>query len=123
MMELRNCFIPIVSLYCHNDDDCVMTDNNITDGYWMIGPQPADDNGGVVTANEARDQWPHQVRAWQYYPPFGDDWLSDILLNVTGNTVLESINVPIALNDDNCINSLPNLKSNVRFEQLVQFCI
>ena len=84
MMELRNCFIPIVSLYCHNDEDCVITDNNITDGYWMIGAKPADDKGGVVTANEARDQWPHQVRAWKYDGVDGK-WLSDPQLTVTGN--------------------------------------
>ena len=74
----------IVSLYCDDDDDddCVITDNDITEGFWKIGDDPADNLGGVKTADSAGDLWPHQVRSWQYW---SDEWLSDPLLTVTGN--------------------------------------
>ena len=32
MTELRNCFMTMVSLYCDDDDDCVITDNYIQGG-------------------------------------------------------------------------------------------
>ena len=83
MTELRNCFIAMVSLYCDDDDDCVITDNDITGGKWVIG-DPATNAGGVRTADPAGDQWPHQVRAWQY-SLIGPGWETDPLLTVTGN--------------------------------------
>ena len=73
----------MVSLYC-DDDDCVITDNDITGGRWVIGPDPAtDEEGDVGTAGPAGDQWPHQVRDWEYYT--SGKWQSDPLLTVTGN--------------------------------------
>ena len=88
MTELRNYFMSIgtiVSLYC-DDDDCVITDNGITGVEWVIGPDPATGDGGVSTADLAGDQWPHQVRDWQYYTSSGE-FESDPLLTVTGNNI------------------------------------
>ena len=73
-------------LYCDDDnDDCVITDNDITGGYWMIGDDEnmAADKGGVATADPAGDLWPHQVRSWEYW--IGDKFQPDPLLTVTGN--------------------------------------
>ena len=76
----------MVSLYCDdNDDDCVTTDNDITGGRWMIGTDPATNTGGVLTVEPVGDQWPHQVRAWQYGGANGGGWKSDAQLTVTGN--------------------------------------
>ena len=83
MTELGNCFMTMVSLYC-DDDDWVITDNDITAGYWLIGSDPATNSGGVGTVDPAGDQWPHQVRDWKYYTTSGG-WQSDPLLTVTGN--------------------------------------
>ena len=85
MMELRNCFTATVSLYCDDDDDdCVITDNDITGGNWMIWPDPTENKGGVITADPAGDLWPHQVRSWEYWTE--GKWQSDPQLTVTGNT-------------------------------------
>ena len=56
----------------------------------MIGPDPATNIGGVATVDPAGDQWPHQVRTWNYYTTSGgwfstSGWQSDPLLTVTGN--------------------------------------
>ena len=90
MTGLGNCFIAkdcIVSLYCHDDDDnnCLLSlsDNNITAGFWMIG-DPASDSGGVGTVDLIGDQWPYQVRDWEY-DSGGLGWESDPRLTVTGN--------------------------------------
>ena len=71
----------VVSIYC-DDDDYVITDNCITDGYWGIG-DPATDIGDVITSVPAGDLWPHQVVSWIYWT--GDKWQSDPQLTVTGN--------------------------------------
>ena len=70
-------------IYCGDaaDDDCVITDNDITGGNWMIGYNFG--GGAVRTVDPTGDQWPHQVRAWQYAVVGG--WESDPLLTVTGN--------------------------------------
>ena len=47
----------------------------------MIGSDPATDAGGVATVDPAGDQWPHQVRDWEYWT--GDKWESDSELTVT----------------------------------------
>ena len=60
----------------------MMTDNNITGGYWMIG-DPAANAGWVATVAPAGDQWPHNIRDWEYLT--GGKWQSDPLLTVTGN--------------------------------------
>ena len=60
--------------------------NHITDGYWMIG-YPETDSGGVRTVDPAGDQWPHQVRKWNY-AMVGDVWQYDPQLTVTGNIKL-----------------------------------
>ena len=81
-MDRSKFFIRTVSLlYCDDDDNCVITNNDITGGYWLIG-DPATDRGGVSTAAPAEDQWPHQVRSWNYWT---EGWQSDPQLTVTGN--------------------------------------
>jgi len=50
-------------------------------GAWMIGTDPAADVGGVATVDPARDQWPHNIKDWEYYS--GEKWQSDPLLTVT----------------------------------------
>ena len=67
----------------------MMTDNDITGGGWLIGPDPAADGGGVRTEDPAGDQWPHQVKAWEYAVAEGL-WESDPLLTVTGNININS---------------------------------
>ena len=62
----------------------LITDNVVTGGDWVIGPDPAPNLGGVRTEAPAGDQWPHQVRAWQYGAN-GVGWKSDAQLTVTGN--------------------------------------
>jgi len=49
--------------------------------YWMIGPDPATNRGGVLTAEPAEDKWPQEVKFWKYYN--GKKWVSDPLLIVT----------------------------------------
>ena len=75
----------IVSLYCHDDDDdddddCVITDNVITVGNWIIG-DPATDKGGVGTTEDSKT-WPHQMTIWRYSE--AGEWHIDPLLTVTG---------------------------------------
>ena len=65
----------------HAGPDKIFYTTILPGGYWMIGPDPAADAGGVVTADPAGDLWPHQVRSWEYSPW----WQSDPLLTVTGN--------------------------------------
>ena len=84
MQDQKKYSTATVSLYCDDDDDdCVITDNDITGGNWLIGSDPATDLGGVATAEPAGDLWPHQVRSWEYYS--GGKWQSDPQLTVTGN--------------------------------------
>ena len=85
MQDQKKCSTATVSLYCDDDDDCVITDNDIIEGYWMIGPDPAANKGGVRTADPAGGLWPHQVRSWKYYDFTGGEWQSDPQLTVTGN--------------------------------------
>ena len=61
--------------------------NDITEGGWVIGDDPATGNGGVSTADKARDQWPHQVRDWRYHSDQG--WQSDPLLTLTGDIYID----------------------------------
>ena len=49
-------------------------------GGWVIGDR-ATDSVGVATVDPAGDQWPHQVRDWEYWT--GDKWESDSELTVT----------------------------------------
>ena len=62
----------------------------------------------------AGDQWPHQVRAWEYWD---DKWLSDPLLTVTGN-----ININILCLNINIISTLegppPPYPSTLKVEDL-----
>ena len=83
MKDQKKYSMTVVSLYCDDDDDCVITNNDITGGGWAIG-DPATNAGGVRTAAPAGDLWPHQVRSWEYHTTSGG-WLSDPLLTVTGN--------------------------------------
>ena len=69
-----------------DDDDDDDDDNDITDGFWMIWPDPATDIGSVKTAAPAGDQWPHNIKDWEYYSE--EEWQSDPLLTVTGNIII-----------------------------------
>ena len=89
----------MVSLHCDDDDDCVINNNDITEGYWLIGPDPATNGGGVGTVDPAEDQWPHQVRSWKYSS--GGKWQSDPQLTVTGN-----ININILCLDNDIISTV-----------------
>ena len=73
----------MVSLHCDDDDDCVIDNNDIAGGNWIIG-DPATNAGGVGTVDPAGDLWPHQVRSWKYYTS-SEGWQSDPQLTVTGN--------------------------------------
>ena len=89
MRDLKNYFMIIVSLYCDDDDyNYVITNNDITAGYWLIG-DPATEAGGVGSANPPGYLWPHQVRSWVYL--VSDEFQSDPQLTVTGNIY---INIP-----------------------------
>ena len=81
--ELRKYFIPMVSLYC---GECVGTDIDVTDGRWMIGPDPASNGGGVWTVYGNQTGWPQDITDWQYYD---GGWHSDPNLTVTGNSNIE----------------------------------
>ena len=65
------------------DDDCVITDNNMTGGKWLIGPDPESNSAGVASADPAGSLWPHQVKSWRYVS--GGKLQSDPQLTVTGN--------------------------------------
>ena len=79
-VQTRNYFTTIVSLYCDDDDDFVITHNGIAGGYWLIGPDPESNSGGVASADPAGDLLPHQVRSWKYVS--GGNLLSDDQLTV-----------------------------------------
>ena len=78
-------------------------------GRWAIGYDPATDAGGVETVGRAGDQWPHQVRGWEYYTTSGG-WQSDPLLTVTGN-----ININILFLNINIISegAPPDFPANI----------
>ena len=84
-VQIRNYFTTIVSLYCDDDDDFVITllftDNGITGGYWLIGPDPESNSAGVASADPAGGLLPHQVRSWKYVS--GGKLRSDPQLTVT----------------------------------------
>ena len=92
MQDLRNCFTATVSLYCdYDDEDCVITDINITGGYWMIGSDPANNLGGVKTVDPAGGLWPHQIRSWEYLNFTSGGFVSDPQLTVTGNNNINNM--------------------------------
>ena len=62
-----------------DDDDCVITHNNITG--WLIGTDPESNSAGVASADPAGSLWPHQVKSWQYAS--GGKLRSDPQLTVT----------------------------------------
>ena len=72
----------MVSLYCDDDVDCVINNNDIAGGHWKIRVEWSWE--GVRLADSAVDLWPHQVRSWEYYT-FDGVWQSDPQLTVTGN--------------------------------------
>ena len=98
MRDLINCFTTVVSVFCDDDDVCVITNNDITGGRWMIG-DPATNFGGVETAATAGNLWPHQVRSWNYW---SEGWQSDPQLIVTGN-----INIDILYLNIDIISTVP----------------
>ena len=76
----------MVSFYCDDDDDFVINYNDIKEGYWTIRYDEDDEDlGDVASLDPAGDQWPHQVRSWEYYNYTTDGWQSDPQLTVTGN--------------------------------------
>ena len=62
-----------------DDNNCVITHNNITG--WLIGPDPESNSAGVASADPAGSLWPHQVKSWQYAS--GGKLRSDPQLTVT----------------------------------------
>ena len=81
----------VVSLYCDDDDDCVITDNDITEGRWAIGNVPVNNTGGVATTDQAGVKWPHQVRKWDYYNHDSNQWTYDPLLTVTQGKLISKV--------------------------------
>ena len=63
-----------------------ITNIDMTGGRWMIGPDPANNHGGVSTVVTNTNLLPHQISEWQYYN--GDKWQTDPLLTVTGNIII-----------------------------------
>ena len=68
----------MVSLFCEDDNDCVINNNDNADGHWTIGRQV----NGVRLADSAEGLWPHQVKSWEYW---SRGWQPDPQLTVTGN--------------------------------------
>ena len=62
-----------------------ITNIDMTDGFWVIGSDPATDAGGVATVYNT-NLLPHQISEWDYYD--GDKWHVDPLLTVTGNIII-----------------------------------
>ena len=58
----------------------------MTGGRWMIGPDPAENIGGVDTFVTNTNLLPHQISEWKYWD--GDKWQTDPLLTVTGNIIV-----------------------------------
>ena len=82
MRDLLFYILTVVSLYCDDDDYCVIviTTNDITVGGWTIGIPET-----LRTAAPVGDLWPHQVRDWEYYNDTSKEWQFDPQLTVTGN--------------------------------------
>ena len=57
----------------------------MTEGYWLIGEDPATDAGGVSTVVSNTNLLPHKISEWKYYD---DKWQIDPLLTVTGNIII-----------------------------------
>ena len=63
-----------------------ITNIDMTGGRWMIGPDPAENIGGVDTFVTNTNLLPHQISEWKYWD--GDKWQTDPLLTVTGNIII-----------------------------------
>ena len=63
-----------------------ITNIDMTEGFWAIGPDPATDAGGVSTVVSNTNLLPHQISEWQYSD--GGEWHVDPLLTVTGNIII-----------------------------------
>ena len=59
----------------------------MTEGYWLIGEDPATDAGGVSTVVSNTNLLPHQILEWQYVN-VDNEWQTDPLLTVTGNIII-----------------------------------
>ena len=66
----------------------VGTDIDVTGGKWIIGPDPANDVGGVTTVEGSQTAWPQDVPDWQWGD--GTNWHYDPTLTVTGNSNIET---------------------------------
>ena len=62
-----------------------ITDIDMTEGRWMVGSDPATDEGGVDTVVTNTNLLPHKISEWKYYD---DKWQIDPLLTVTGNIII-----------------------------------
>ena len=60
------------------------TDIDVTGGFWVIGPDPASNVGGVATVVGSQTAWPQDVPDWQWGD--GTNWHYDPTLTVTGNS-------------------------------------
>ena len=80
---------------------------HVTGGNWLIGPDPATNSGAVITADPPGDQWPHEVKAWEYLND--DKWVSDPLLTMTGN-----ININIL-----CLNIISTVEGPTEYPERI----
>ena len=60
---------------------------HITGAYWMIGPKPHSNGGGVATVEKGEIVWPSQISKWQYWD--GSEWQYDPELTITGKIELD----------------------------------
>ena len=85
MMELRKCSMTMVGFLL--TEMTGITNIDMTEGFWAIGPDPATDAGGVSTVVSNTTLLPHQISEWKY--AIGDGkWQIDPLLTVTGNIII-----------------------------------
>ena len=89
----------MVSLYCDDDNDCVINDNDVAGGHWKIGREVS--GQGVRLVDSAENLWPHQVRSWEYLSLSTSTWerlwKPDPQLTVTGNINILCLNIDISL--------------------------
>ena len=64
----------------------VITNIDMTGGRWMIGPDPANNHGGVSTVVTNTNLLTHQISEWKYWD--GDKWQTDPELTVKGNIII-----------------------------------
>ena len=98
----------MVSLFCEDDNDCVINNNDNADGHWTIGRQV----NGVRLADSAEGLWPHQVKSWEYW---SRGWQPDPQLTVTGNV---NINILCLNIDISTVEGAPGYPENLIVKDL-----